>query len=114
MAEVVVRLSDTEQEALRHELSEPYGHEIRIGIFEKLRAALAEDVREHREWEVRHDLQACEWRTDRWPEAQRWLADFRKRRFRNVRGLVRTVTTFQDGAQWIGPWVELEEERADG
>jgi hypothetical protein len=40
MRRVVVLLEQVEQEALRHELSEPYGQEIRGGIFEKLRAAL--------------------------------------------------------------------------
>lgn len=40
MTEVVVRLTDDEQAALRHEFSEPYGHEIRVAIFGKLRAAL--------------------------------------------------------------------------
>ncbi len=38
--QVTMEVTENEKQALRHELSEPYGHDIRIGIFEKLRNAL--------------------------------------------------------------------------
>lgn len=37
---VTITLDPVEKEALRHETSEPYGHEVRTRLFEKLRAAL--------------------------------------------------------------------------
>lgn len=44
--EVSITLTDDEKKALRHEFSEPYGHDIRIGILGKLRAALSEGERD--------------------------------------------------------------------
>jgi len=37
---VTITLDEVEKEALRHETSEPYGHEVRTRLFAKLRAAL--------------------------------------------------------------------------
>jgi hypothetical protein len=118
---VILELSDDEKAALRHQFSEPYGHEIRIGIFEKLRAALdSPPVEERREFRAVYDENDTTWKSggvvdDRARAERRCELEARRRPdATNFRVQQRTITTFSDGSELISPWTDLEGEEGRG
>jgi hypothetical protein len=120
VAEVVVRLEQEEIDVLLYEtlLSDMSPHSAAFGsALDKLRAALdsppVEEALKYRKTASLADKSSWASNTCSGPEQVEALQIPAGWQATNVRDQVRTITTFSDGSELIGPWVDLPSEEGE-
>jgi len=111
---VVLRLDSLEEQAIRHELSEPYGQQVRGEVMEQLRAAL-DSLPVEEEPEFRVDSLSPRGRhTQTVPGSreytERLLEARRGNGHRDLRLQSRTIATLSDGSTLTSPWTDVSGE----
>lgn len=115
MADVVVRLDQAEVEALLGGAA--YKHPLLPDARANLRAALdsppVEEALKYRKTASLADKSSWASNTCSGPEQVEALQIPAGWQATNVRDQVRTITTFSDGSELIGPWVDLPSEEGE-